>query len=120
MRKFMDEDFMLYTPAAKKLYHDYAEDMPIYDYHCHLSPKEIAENIAFRNIGHLFLGGDHYKWRAMAAYGVDDKNIRGEGSDYDKFLAYAKAMPYMLGNPLYHWTHLELSDGDRLSKTHQQ
>ncbi len=108
MRKFMDEDFMLYTPAAKKLYHDYAEDMPIFDYHCHLSPKEIAENISFRNIGHLFLGGDHYKWRAMAAFGVDDKNIRGAGSDYDKFLAYAKAMPYMIGNPLYHWTHLEL------------
>ena len=108
MRRFMDENFMLYTPAAQKLYHEYAENMPIFDYHCHLSPKEIAENISFRNIGHLFLGGDHYKWRAMAAYGIDDRNIRGEGSDYDKFLAYAKAMPYMLGNPLYHWTHLEL------------
>ena len=108
MRKFMDEDFMLYSPAAKKLYHDYAEDMPIFDYHCHLQTKEIAENISFRNIGHLFLGGDHYKWRAMAAYGIDDKYIRGDGSDYEKFLAYAKAMPYMMGNPLYHWTHLEL------------
>lgn len=108
MRKFMDEDFLLSTPAAQKLYHDYAENMPIYDYHCHLSPKEIAENIRFRNIGHLMLGGDHYKWRAMAAYGIDDRNIRGEGSDYDKFLAYATAMPYMIGNPLYHWTHLEL------------
>ena len=108
MKKFMDEEFLLSTPAARKLYHDYAENMPIYDYHCHLSPKEIAENISFRNVGHLFLGGDHYKWRAMAAFGVDDENIRGAGSDYDKFLAYAKAMPYMLGNPLYHWTHLEL------------
>ena len=108
MRRFMDEDFMLYTPAAKKLYHDYAENMPIFDYHCHLSPKEIAENISFRNIGHLFLGGDHYKWRAMAAYGIDDRDIRGAGSDYDKFMAYARAMPYMIGNPLYHWTHLEL------------
>ena len=108
MRKFMDEDFLLSTPAARRLYHDYAENMPIYDYHCHLSPREIAENIRFRNIGHLFLGGDHYKWRAMAAYGVDDSSIRGNASDYDKFMAYAAAMPYMMGNPLYHWTHLEL------------
>ena len=108
MRKFMDEDFMLYSPAAKKLYHDYAEGMPIYDYHCHLSPREIAENIRFRNVGHLFLGGDHYKWRAMAAFGIDDKFIRGQSSDEEKFMAYAKAMPYMMGNPLYHWTHLEL------------
>ena len=108
MRKFMDEDFLLTTPAARKLYHDFAEQMPIFDYHCHLSPREIAENIKFRNIGHLFLGGDHYKWRAMATYGIDDAAIRGEGSDYDKFMAYAAAMPYMIGNPLYHWTHLEL------------
>ena len=82
--------------------------MPIYDYHCHLSPREIAENIRFRNVGHLFLGGDHYKWRAMAAFGIDDKFIRGQSSDEEKFMAYAKAMPYMMGNPLYHWTHLEL------------
>jgi len=108
MKPFMNEDFLLTTPSARHLYHDYAEQMPIYDYHCHLIPQEIAENIQFRNIGHLMLGGDHYKWRAMAAYGIDDRNIRGEGSDYDKFLAYATAMPYMIGNPLYHWTHLEL------------
>lgn len=108
MRRFMDEDFLLDTPAAIRLYHDYAEEMPIFDYHCHLSPREIAENIRFRNIGHLMLGGDHYKWRAMAAYGIDDKFIRGGGSDYEKFKAYASAMPYMIGNPLYHWTHLEL------------
>ena len=70
--------------------------------------REIAENIRFRNVGHLFLGGDHYKWRAMAAFGIDDKFIRGQSSDEEKFMAYAKAMPYMMGNPLYHWTHLEL------------
>jgi glucuronate isomerase len=104
----MDEDFLLTTPAAKKLYHEFAETMPIIDYHCHLSPREIAENIGFRNIGHLMLGGDHYKWRAMAAYGIPDELIRGDADDYARFKAYAKAMPYMIGNPLYHWTHLEL------------
>ncbi len=108
MKKFMDEDFLLTTPAAKKLYHDFAEGMPIIDYHCHLSPREIAENIGFRNIGQLMLGGDHYKWRAMAAYGIPDELIRGDVDDYARFKAYAKAMPYMIGNPLYHWTHLEL------------
>ena len=108
MRPFMDEDFLLSTPTAKHLYHDFAEDMPIFDYHCHLSPKEIAEDIQFRNVGYLFLGGDHYKWRGMSACGVDDKYIRGDASDWEKFLAYAKVMPRLLGNPLYHWTHLEL------------
>jgi glucuronate isomerase len=108
MKKFMDEDFLLTTPAARKLYHEFAEGMPIIDYHCHLSPREIAENIGFRNVGHLMLGGDHYKWRAMAAYGIPDELIRGDVDDYARFKAYAKAMPYMIGNPLYHWTHLEL------------
>ena len=108
MRPFMDEDFLLSTPTAKHLYHDFAEHMPIFDYHCHLSPKEIAEDIQFRNVGYLFLGGDHYKWRGMSACGVDDKYIRGDASDWEKFLAYAKVMPRLLGNPLYHWTHLEL------------
>lgn len=108
MKPFMDEDFLLTTLTAKKLYHDYAEKMPIIDYHCHLSPREIAENIGFQNIGRLMLGGDHYKWRAMAAYGIPDELIRGNVDDYARFRAYAKAMPYMIGNPLYHWTHLEL------------
>ena len=108
MKPFMDEDFLLTTETARMLYHGYAEGMPIYDYHCHLSPREIAENIGFRNVGHLLLGGDHYKWRAMAAFGIPDGDIRGEADDYARFRAYAKAMPYMLGNPLYHWTHLEL------------
>lgn len=107
MKAFMDENFLLSTPCAQHLYHDYAEHMPIYDYHCHLSPKEIAENIQFRNIGHLMLGGDHYKWRAMSAYGYDNDFIRTSG-DYERFMAFAKAMPMMIGNPMYHWTHLEL------------
>lgn len=108
MKPFMDEDFLLTTDTAKKLYHDYAERMPIIDYHCHLSPREIAENIQFRNVTELFLGGDHYKWRFMASMGVDDSLIRGNGDDYEKFLAYAKCISMAIGNPLYHWTHLEL------------
>lgn len=108
MKAFLDRDFMLHTPTAQALYHEAAENMPIFDYHCHLSPKEIAENIRFRNIGHLMLGGDHYKWRLMLANGVPEENIRGNGSDWDKFLAYATCLKYAIGNPLYHWTHLEL------------
>ena len=107
MKAFMDQDFLLSTPTAKHLYHDYAQHMPIFDYHCHLNPREIAENIRFRNIGHLMLGGDHYKWRAMDAYGYDPEFVRTSG-DYERFMAFAKAMPMMIGNPLYHWTHLEL------------
>ena len=107
MKPFLSEDFLLTTPTARRLYHDFAEAMPILDYHCHLSPKEIAENIQFRNIGHLMLGGDHYKWRAMSACGFDNEFIRTSG-DYERFMAYAKVMPHLAGNPLYHWTHLEL------------
>ncbi len=108
MKQFMDEDFLLSSDTARKLYHEYAEGLPIIDYHCHLIPKEIAENKKFRNITELFLGGDHYKWRAMAAIGVDDSLIRGSGDDYEKFLAYARTIQFAIGNPLYHWTHLEL------------
>ena len=108
MKQFMDADFLLSTQTAKRLYHDYAENMPIIDYHCHLVPKEIAENKPFRNVTQLFLGGDHYKWRFMASMGVDDKFIRGDGDDYEKFLAYARCIQVAIGNPLYHWTHLEL------------
>ena len=108
MKQFMDEDFLLSTPTARTLYHEFAENMPIIDYHCHLVPREIAENKPFRNITHLFLGGDHYKWRFMASMGVDDKFIRGDGDEYEKFLAYAKCISVAIGNPLYHWTHLEL------------
>ncbi|MBQ4451245.1 MAG: glucuronate isomerase [Clostridia bacterium] len=108
MKQFMDEDFLLSTPTARTLYHEFAEKMPIIDYHCHLVPKEIAENKPFRNITHLFLGGDHYKWRFMASMGVDDKFIRGDGDEYEKFLCYARCISMAIGNPLYHWTHLEL------------
>ncbi len=107
MKPFMSEDFLLNTDAARHLYHDFAKDMPIIDYHCHLPPEEIAEDAGFRNVGHLMLGGDHYKWRAMAAFGYDNVFIRTSG-DRERFFAYAKAMPMMAGNPLYHWTHLEL------------
>ncbi len=107
MKPFLSEDFLLNTDVAKRLYHDYARDMPIIDYHCHLPSEEIADDVGFRNIGHLMLGGDHYKWRAMAVFGYDNEFIRTSG-DRDRFFAYANAMPMMAGNPLYHWTHMEL------------
>lgn len=105
---FIHRDFMLGSVAARRLYHEYAKDLPIIDYHCHLSPKMIAENRRFKNITELFLGGDHYKWRAMRSYGVDEKYITGDADDYDKFLKWAETLPHCIGNPLYHWTHLEL------------
>lgn len=108
MKTFIHDDFLLKNEAARRLYHEYAKDMPIYDYHCHLSPKEIAENKRFKNITELWLGGDHYKWRAMRSNGVSEEYITGSASDYDKFKAWAKTLPYCLGNPLYHWSHLEL------------
>ena len=108
MQPFLDENFLLATETARELYHDAAKDMPIIDYHCHLSPKEIAQNIQFENISHLMLGGDHYKWRAMLSYGVDEKLIRGDGAPKEKFIAFADTVSHAIGNPLYHWTHLEL------------
>lgn len=108
MKSFLDEDFLLSTETARILYHDAAKSMPIIDYHCHLSPQEIAQNISFRNVGHLLLGGDHYKWRAMLSFGIEERLIRGDGEDKEKFFAYAKMLPHAIGNPLYHWTHLEL------------
>lgn len=108
MRTFMDQDFMLSNDTAKRLYHNYAEAMPIFDYHCHLSAKEIYENRSPETISQLWFGGDHYKWRAMRANGIPEDSITGNASDYDKFAAYAKTLPYAAGNPLYHWTHLEL------------
>ncbi len=108
MRPFMDEDFLLTSEPAKKLFHGYAEKMPIYDYHCHISPKLIWENYQFQNIGELMLGGDHYKWRVMLSNGVDDKYIRGDGSWFEKWMAFAASLKYCIGNPMFHWTHLEL------------
>ena len=112
MKQFMDENFLLQTKTAQILYHDYAENMPIYDYHCHISAKDIYEDRKFDSITDLWLVeghfGDHYKWRAMRNNGVDEKYITGDASKKDKFLKWAETIPYTIGNPLYHWTHLEL------------
>ncbi|MBQ7412184.1 MAG: glucuronate isomerase [Clostridia bacterium] len=104
---FINDKFMLKNDTAIELY-EAVKDLPIIDYHCHISPKMIAENYKFKNATELFLGGDHYKWRQMRTNGVDEKYITGDAPDYEKWLAFAKTMPYLLGNPLYHWTHLEL------------
>ena len=108
MKKFLDEDFLLNSDVAKKLYNDYAKDMPIFDYHNHLSPKEIYDDVKFSNITKLWLGGDHYKWRLMRSNGVDEEFITGNASDLEKFKAYARTLEFAIGNPLYHWSHLEL------------
>lgn len=108
MKPFMDEKFLLNNETAIRLYEDYAKDMPIFDYHCHLNPKEIAENKKYRNITEVWLGGDHYKWRAMRSNGVEEKYITGDAPDKEKFLKWAETMANCIGNPLYHWTHLEL------------
>lgn len=110
MKSFLDEQFLLHNETAVRLYEDYAKDMPIIDYHCHLSPQEIYENKTFANITEAWLYGDHYKWRLMRANGIEEKFVTGgEGvSDYDRFLAYARTVPMMIGNPLYAWSHLEL------------
>lgn len=108
MQEFLSEDFLLQTQTARKLYHDYAKKQPIFDYHCHLPVEEIAANKSFLNLTKIWLNGDHYKWRAMRANGVDEEYITGAASDYDKFRAWAETVPKTLRNPLYHWTHLEL------------
>ncbi len=108
MSCFIHDDFMLQSETAKRLFHSYAKDLPIIDYHCHLVPQTIAEDYQFRNITDLMLGGDHYKWRQMRSNGVDEKYITGDASDREKFQKWAETMPYLVGNPLYHWTHLEL------------
>jgi glucuronate isomerase len=108
MKPFLDKDFMLNSETAKKLYHEHAAKMPIIDYHCHLNPKEIYENKPFENLAKVWLGGDHYKWRLMRANGVDEAYITGDKPDYEKFLKWAEVVPYLVGSPLYHWTHLEL------------
>lgn len=105
---FLTEDFLLENETARVLYHTYAAPQPIVDYHCHLSPQYIAQNHRFENLTEIWLRGDHYKWRAMRANGVDESLITGAGSDWAKFEAYAATLPYALRNPLYHWTHLEL------------
>lgn len=104
----MDEEFLLSTETAKKLYHEYAEKMPILDYHCHIDPKEIYEDRKFDNITQVWLGGDHYKWRQMRSNGVEEKYITGDASDREKFQKWAETLEMAIGNPLYHWSHLEL------------
>lgn len=108
MKAFMDENFLLGTPTAQELYHDYAAKMPILDYHCHINPQEIAEDRKFDNITQVWLGGDHYKWRQMRSNGIDEYYITGDAPDHDKFLKWAETLEKAIGNPLYHWSHLEL------------
>ena len=108
MRPFLSEDFLLQTRTARALYHEFAENMPIFDYHCHLPVAEIAANKTFENLTDIWLRGDHYKWRAMRANGISERLITGDASDFEKFQAWAATVPKTLRNPLYHWTHLEL------------
>ncbi len=108
MQAFMDKDFLLNTSTARTLYHDVAAKCPIIDYHCHISPKEIWEDLRYENITQVWLGGDHYKWRLMRCAGVPEKYITGDASDYEKFCKWAEVLGKAIGNPLYHWSHLEL------------
>ena len=108
MKSFLSEDFLLHTETAKILYHEFARDMPILDYHCHLSVEDIASDRNFDNLTQIWLYGDHYKWRVMRTNGVTERFCTGDASDYEKFEKWAETVPYTLRNPLYHWTHLEL------------
>ena len=108
MKAFLDDDFLLNGKTAQRLYHEFAAGLPIIDYHCHLPPDEIAKDINFRSLTHAWLDGDHYKWRAMRANGVNEHFVTGKATDEEKFAKWAETVPYTLRNPLYHWTHLEL------------
>lgn len=110
MERFLSEDFLLDTPAARQLYHGYAEGMPIVDYHCHIDPKEIYEDRHFENITQVWLGGDHYKWRLMRSNGVEERFITGDAPDREKFQKFAESLARAIGNPMYHWCHLELKN----------
>ena len=108
MKPFLDDQFLLTTPAAQALYHEYVEGLPIVDYHCHVSPREIYEDRHFENISQVWLSGDHYKWRLMRSNGVEERYITGDAADREKFQKFAETLPRAIGNPLYHWCHLEL------------
>ncbi len=108
-KPLITDDFILETDSARTLFHDYAERMPIVDYHCHLSPKEVAEDVRWSNLAEPWLGGDHYKWRAMRSNGIEEHFITGDAPDREKFQKFAETMPYLLRNPMYHWSHLELA-----------
>ncbi|MBR4953533.1 MAG: glucuronate isomerase, partial [Oscillospiraceae bacterium] len=110
MAKFLSADFLLQSDTAKTLYHEFASKMPIFDYHCHIDPKEIFEDRRFENITQVWLGGDHYKWRVMRSNGVSEEFITGSASDREKFQKFAEALPRCIGNPMYHWCHLELKN----------
>lgn len=109
MKQFIHPDFILHSETGKRLYHDYAAKLPIIDFHCHLSPEMMAKDRQFESLGKIWLEGDHYKWRAMRSNGIDEKYCTGNVSDYEKFEKWAETVPYTIGNPLYHWTHLELA-----------
>ena len=108
MSPFIHDDFLLQSDAAKELYHNYARDEPIHDYHCHLPPQDVASNRRFSDLAEIWLEGDHYKWRAMRSNGVSEELCTGDADPYDKFLAWCRTVPHTLRNPLYHWSHLEL------------
>ena len=108
MKTFITDDFLLNSEPARRLYHEYAEDMPIFDYHCHLNPQEIYEDKQFSDIGEAWLAGDHYKWRVMRTCGVPEEYVTGKASFQEKFQRFAAVMPALVGNPIYHWSHLEL------------
>ena len=110
MKKFLDDNFILTTKTGQKLYHSYASKMPIIDYHCHVSPKEIYEDKRFENITEVWLSGDHYKWRLMRSNGVDEYYITGDADPREKFRKFAATLPLAIGNPMYHWCHLELKN----------
>ena len=117
MKKFMDKDFLLQTETAQMLYHQHAANQPIIDYHCHIVPSMVANDYQFRSLTDIWLGGDHYKWRALRTNGIDEKYITGkETSDWEKFEKWAETVPYTMRNPLYHWTHLELKTGFGIDK----
>ena len=117
MKDFMDNDFLLQTDTARMLYHEHAAKLPIIDYHCHLVPQMVADDYKFRSLTEMWLGGDHYKWRALRANGVDERFITGKDtSDWEKFEKWAETVPYTLRNPLYHWTHLELKTAFGIDK----
>ncbi|TFH19674.1 MAG: glucuronate isomerase, partial [Bacteroidia bacterium] len=108
MKKFLDKDFLLENDTARRLYHQVAAPLPIIDYHCHIDPAQIAGDVRFDNLTQVWLAGDHYKWRAMRANGIEERYCTGDASDEEKFLKWAETVPDTLRNPLYHWTHLEL------------
>lgn len=122
MKRFLDKNFLLTNEISQKLYHDHAKDCPVIDYHCHINPQEIFEDRKFDNITQVWLGGDHYKWRQMRANGVEERYITGDAPDYEKFMKWAETLELAIGNPLYHWSHMELKkyfgyDGYLNSKT---